>query len=135
MPVTEQRVVSIANADDIVTARERGRALAAQVGFSGSDLTVIATAICELARNIIDYATSGAIELEPVERSGRAGIMIVARDRGPGIADLQRALAAGYASGPGMGLGLPGVRRIMDEFEVASLPGAGTTVTVRKWLP
>jgi serine/threonine-protein kinase RsbT len=133
--VIEQSVVGIASAADIVTARERGRSLATTLGFSSSDRTVIATAICELARNIIDYARSGDMVMAHVERNGRPGIMVVARDQGPGIADLQRALSAGYSSGQGLGMGLPGVRRLMDEFEVSSHPGEGTTVTVRKWLP
>jgi serine/threonine-protein kinase RsbT len=109
--------------------------MAAALGFSSSDRTVIATAICELARNIIEYATSGDVLMARVERNGRAGMMVVARDQGPGIADLARALSAGYSSGQGLGMGLPGVRRLMDEFEVSSQPGTGTTVTVRKWLP
>jgi serine/threonine-protein kinase RsbT len=133
--VIEQSVVGIASAADIVTARERGRSMAAALGFSSSDRTVIATAICELARNIIEYATSGDVLMARVERNGRAGMMVVARDQGPGIADLARALSAGYSSGQGLGMGLPGVRRLMDEFEVSSQPGTGTTVTVRKWLP
>ena len=127
--------VEIASAADIVTARERGRALAGSLGFSGSDLTVIATVISELARNIIEYATTGTIELEPVERNGRPGMGIQARDEGPGIEDIARALSAGSSTGSGLGLGLSGVRRMVDEFEVASHLGQGTTVTVRKWLP
>ena len=120
---------------DIVTARQRGRALAAALGFSGSDLTVIATAISELARNIIEYATTGEIVLSQDDSDGRPGIVIVARDEGPGIPDVSRALSAGYSTGPGLGLGLPGVRRLMDDFEITSDTGHGTTVAVRKWLP
>jgi serine/threonine-protein kinase RsbT len=127
--------VEIACAADIVTARERGRALGGSLGFSGSDLTVIATVISELARNIIEYATTGTIVLQPVERNGRPGLGIEARDEGPGIDDIARALSAGCPTGSGLGLGLSGVRRMVDEFEVASQPGQGTTVTVRKWLP
>jgi serine/threonine-protein kinase RsbT len=127
--------IEIGSAADIVTARERGRALAGSLGFSGSDLTVIATVISELARNIIEYATTGTIVLEPVDRNGRPGMGIEARDQGPGIEDIARALSASCPSEAGMGLGLSGVRRMVDEFEVASRPGEGTTVTVRKWLP
>src|SRR5438552_10323565 len=130
-----ESVVPISSSADIVTARQRGRALAAGLGFSGSDLTVIATAISELARNIIEYATTGEIVLGQGRQDGRPGIVIVARDEGPGIPDVTRALTAGYSTGPGLGLGLPGVRRLMDEFDIASRPGQGTTVTVRKWLP
>ena len=127
--------MDIASAADIVTARERGRALAGSLGFSGSDLTVIATIISELARNIIEYAASGTIVLAPVDRSGRRGMAIEARDEGPGIEDLESAISGGCASGSAPGLGLSGVRRMVDEFEVASQPGQGTTVKVRKWLP
>jgi serine/threonine-protein kinase RsbT len=127
--------VEIACAADIVTARERGRALAGGLGFGGSDLTIVATVISELARNIIEYATTGTIMLETIERNGRAGLGIQAVDQGPGIEDIARALSAGSPTGSGLGLGLSGVRRMVDEFEVASRPGQGTTVTVRKWLP
>jgi serine/threonine-protein kinase RsbT len=130
-----ESVVTISSSADIVIARQEGRALAAALGFSGSDLTVIATAISELARNIIEYATTGEIVLSPDDANGRPGIMIVARDEGPGIPDVGRALTAGYSTGMGLGLGLPGVRRLMDEFEITSNAGRGTTVAVRKWLP
>lgn len=130
-----ETVVPIASSTDIVAARQLGRALATSIGFTGSDLTVIATAISELARNIIDYAGSGAIVLTVVEKDGRPGITIQARDSGPGIPDVVKALGSGYAAGPGLGVGLPGVRRLMDEFEISSGAGEGTSVTVRKWLP
>jgi serine/threonine-protein kinase RsbT len=120
-----ETVVPIASSADIVTARQLGRALGASLGFSGSDQTVIATAISELARNIIDYALSGAIVMTIVEKSGRSGITIEARDAGPGIPDVSKSL----------GVGLAGVRRLMDEFEISSRAGAGTSVTVRKWVP
>lgn len=131
---TEESVVAIASVADIVSARQQGRAMATKLGFSGSELTVIATAISELARNIIEYATMGEIVLAPADKNGRAGIAIVARDEGPGIADVSKALTAGFSTGQGLGLGLPGVRRLMDEFEICSRSGEGTVVTVRKWL-
>ncbi len=130
-----ESVVPISSSADIVTARQRGRALAAALGFAGSDLTVIATAISELARNIIEYAATGEIVLSQDDVDGRPGIVIVARDEGPGIPDVSRALSAGFSTGPGLGLGLPGVRRLMDDFEITSESGRGTTVSVRKWLP
>jgi serine/threonine-protein kinase RsbT len=133
--INGETVVPIASSADIVAARQLGRALAAGLGFTGSDLTVIATAISELARNIIEYASTGDIVITAAEKGGRPGITIVARDAGPGIADVPRALTAGYSTGPGLGVGLPGVRRLMDEFEIASRAGEGTSVTVRKWLP
>jgi serine/threonine-protein kinase RsbT len=128
-------VVPISSSADIVVARQRGRALAQSLGFSGSDLTVIAAAISELARNIIEYAMDGAIVIRAVEKAGRPGIDILARDAGPGIPDVAKALGAGYSTGPALGVGLPGVRRLMDEFEIQSRPGEGTRVSVRKWLP
>lgn len=130
-----ETVVPIASSSDIVTARQLGRGLAASLGFTGSDLTLIATAISELARNIIEYAVNGAIVMTAVEKAGRPGITILARDTGPGIADVAKALGTGYSTGQGLGVGLPGVRRLMDEFEISSRAGEGTSVTVRKWLP
>jgi serine/threonine-protein kinase RsbT len=126
--------VVIASAADIVTARQEGRALAAELGFSGSDLTVIATAISELSRNILEYANTGEVVIAPAQKGTRVGIAIIASDRGPGIPDISRALLDGYTTGKGLGIGLPGVRRLMDEFEILSSPGNGTTVTVRKWV-
>jgi serine/threonine-protein kinase RsbT len=96
---------------------------------------VIATAISELARNVIEHATRGEIVLSHDEHGGRPHIVIVARDQGPGIPDIARALSAACTSGQGMGMGLPGVRRLMDEFEISSNAANGTTVTVRKRLP
>jgi serine/threonine-protein kinase RsbT len=130
----DQQVISVASSADIVTARQHGRNMAAALGFAGSELTVIATVISELARNMIDYAGGGQIVLGHAHRDRQPGIMIVARDGGPGIADLGRALGSGYGATQGLGLGLAGVRRMMDEFEVCSQAGVGTTVTVRKWL-
>ena len=126
--------VRIESAADVVTARQRGRALAAKIGFAGSDLTVIATAISELARNILEYAKVGEIVLGTAQKGSRNGILIVARDEGPGIADLGRAMQDGYTTGKGLGVGLPGVRRLVDDFEINSTVGEGTSVTVRKWL-
>ena len=127
-------VVPIADSTDIVTARQRGRELASQIGFTGSDLTVIATAISELARNIVEYAKKGEIVLALAHRGSRMGIQIVARDQGPGIAEVARAVQAGFTTGNGLGLGLPGVRRLMDDFEISSVVGKGTSVTARKWM-
>ncbi len=125
--------VPITHEADIVTARQSGRELAARVGFSGSQLTVIATAISEVARNIVNYAARGVIILELLQQETRQGILVVARDEGPGIPDVTLALQDGYSTGNSLGLGLPGARRLMDEFEIVSAPGCGTTVTMRKW--
>lgn len=130
---TEPTRVPIARDADIVTARRLGREIATEAGFGGSDLTVIATAISEVARNIVVYAHQGEIVLSLVERAGRRGISVVARDQGPGIPDLELAMRDGYSTGKSLGLGLPGAKRLMDEFEIASEVGEGTTVTMRKW--
>ena len=119
---------------DTVTARQQGRALAARVGLAATDQALVATAISELARNIVEYAKHGEIILEGAEQDGRRGIVVIARDDGPGIADVELAMQDGYTTGNGLGLGLPGVRRLMDEFEIVSRVGKGTTVTARKWV-
>lgn len=124
----------IENVGDIVAARQRGRDLALRSGFTQTESTLIATAISELARNIVLYAKSGEMTLGLANHEDRSGIMIIARDNGPGIADLQRALVGGYSTSGGLGLGLPGVRRMMDEFDVHTKPGEGTAVTATKWL-
>ena len=118
---------------DVVTARQRGREVAAQAGFSSGDQTVIAAAISEVARNILNYAKRGEVQLSVVTNGDRQGVIIVARDQGPGIPDVQRALEDGYSTSGGLGLGLPGARRLMDDFDIASVVGQGTTVTMRKW--
>ena len=132
MPAEESRV-PINSDQDIVLARQRGRALAADSGFSPVDATLIATAISELARNIVTYAKHGEITLNALAESGRRGIGIVASDQGPGIADVRQALRDGFSTSGSFGLGLPGVRRLMDEFEISSAPGQGTRVMVKKW--
>jgi serine/threonine-protein kinase RsbT len=118
---------------DIVAARQKGREMASYCGFATTDLAVIATAISELARNIVRYALHGEIFLRVVEDHGRLGFEIVARDDGPGIADITRAMEDGYSTSGSLGLGLPGTRRLMDDFEITSDFGKGTQVTVRKW--
>ena len=118
---------------DILTARQEGRALAQSLGLSNSTLTAIATVISELTRNILLYAKRGELIVGVVENNGRQGISVVARDDGPGIPDIQRAMQLGYSTSGSLGLGLPGVRRLMDDFEIVSEVGKGTTITVRKW--
>jgi RNA polymerase sigma factor (sigma-70 family) len=118
---------------DVVTARKQGRDLAAQAGFSATQLTIIATAISEIARNIVMFAERGEIIVSLVGENSREGVTVVARDSGPGISDLERALQDGYSGYGGMGLGLPGSRRLMDEFEINSEVDKGTTVTMTKW--
>lgn len=131
--VDEVRVF-IQSDTDIVLAREHGRLLGKKVGFPATDLTIIATAISEVARNILVFAKHGDIILSTIEQNGRRGIVIVAQDNGPGIRDISLAMQDGYSTGKGLGLGLPGTRRLMDEFHVVSSLGNGTTVSMKKWL-
>ncbi|HTY49865.1 MAG TPA: ATP-binding protein [Steroidobacteraceae bacterium] len=133
--MSEEVQVPIASDMDVVRARQEGRALALRLGFSVSDATLIATAISELSRNIVSYARTGSVLMRSIREAGRTGMLILAADAGPGIADVPLALRDGFSSSGGLGLGLPGVRRLMDEFEIESAAGAGTRVTVRKWLP
>jgi serine/threonine-protein kinase RsbT len=118
---------------DIVLACQKGRVLAEQLGMPGNDQAVVVIAISEVARNIINYADSGEIILSPFGKNGRWGISIVARDDGPGILDIERALQDGYSTGGGLGLGLAGAKRLMDEFKVLSQPGRGTKIMMKKW--
>ena len=118
---------------DIVTARQEGRALAAHLGFSNSDQVLIATAISEAARNILQYARSGEIVISSVENGDKEGIMIIARDQGPGIKDIRRVMEDGYSSSGSLGLGLPGIKRLMSELDLQSTPGKGTILTIKKW--
>ena len=125
--------MAIDSDQDIVTARQKGRALAIELGFSAGDATLIATSISELARNIVSYARKGEIILKILQASSRQGISIVASDSGPGIRDIRQAMRDGFSTSGSLGLGLPGVRRLMDEFLIDSELGRGTIVTVKKW--
>ena len=118
---------------DVVAARQKGRELAALAGITGSDLTVVATAISEIARNIIVYAKRGQIVLKIVQNGHRRGVVVIATDQGPGIASIDMAMRDGFSTGKSLGLGLPGARRLMDDFEIVSEPGHGVTVTMTKW--
>lgn len=126
--------VWIRKSADIVTARQKGRSLAMQLGFDGSDLTFIATAISEVARNIVDHAKRGRIQLARINQGARQGIVITAHDAGPGIPDVAKAMEYGYSTRKGLGVGLPGAKSLMDEFKVVSREGKGTKVTMIKWL-
>jgi serine/threonine-protein kinase RsbT len=132
--VADDLHIPVVSEVDIVTARQRGRALAAQLGFASSEQALIATAISELARNIVQYAGRGQIHISIEHKAGRTGIGVVASDKGPGIPDVQRALEDGFSTGHGLGLGLPGTKRIMDDFELVSEVGKGTRVVVKKWV-
>jgi serine/threonine-protein kinase RsbT len=134
MPVLQDIVVAIRSDGDIVSARQQGRSLATAIGFTATDATLIATAISELARNIILYARQGDVMMHSVEISHRRGMVICARDKGPGIRSIEDVLRDGYSTSGGLGLGLPGTKRLMDEFAIESELGQGTMVTIRKWL-
>jgi serine/threonine-protein kinase RsbT len=123
----------ISSEDDLVTARARGRELALQLGFSKTDATLVATAISEIARNIVVHVGEGHIHMSAVLEDRRFGLVVIAADKGPGIRDLDTALELGYASRGGLGLGLPGARRLMDDFCIESNVDRGTTVTMVKW--
>jgi serine/threonine-protein kinase RsbT len=126
--------IAIESDADVVIARQRARALAGEIDMPSTDQTLLATAISEIVRNITTYAQRGEVLIDVVRDSrGRRGVRVVARDQGPGIEDLERALTDGFTTGGGLGLGLPGARRLVDEFEIQSTVGQGTTVTLVKW--
>ena len=125
--------VAIRTDGDVVTARQEARSMGSGLGFSSTDLTLLATAISEVARNITIYAGEGEVALRVVERAGRSGIEVVASDDGPGIVDVEQAMLDGFTTGNGLGLGLPGTRRLVDEFDLRTTPGVGTTIRLVKW--
>ncbi len=125
--------IAIESDADVVTARQRARALAVGLEMPTTDQTLLATAISEIARNITAYAQRGEVLLDVIHDGGRRGIRVVAVDEGPGIEDVERALTDGYTTGGGLGLGLPGARRLVDEFDIQTAPGEGTRVTLIKW--
>jgi serine/threonine-protein kinase RsbT len=126
--------VRIQSSADIVTARQQGRSIAAEIGFSNSNLTIIATAISEIARNIVEYAKEGEAVISLINDGPRQGIQIILSDEGPGIPDTSTVMRDGFSTGRGLGIGLPGARRLMDEFEIVSEVGRGTTITMKKWI-
>lgn len=133
MPADDEIRLPINRDADLVVARAKARALAQSLHFSRPDPTLIATAVSEVARNVLIYAERGEILLRPLRQVHRYGLLVVVRDEGPGIADVDAILRDGYALGGSLGLGLPGARRLMDDFRIDSRPGAGTIVTMRKW--
>lgn len=133
MTARDEVRVRITCDSDLVAARAEGRALAERLGFSRTDATLIATAISEIARNIVVHVGEGEIVIRAIYDDARHGLVVVASDAGVGIRDVDAALGHGYASRGGLGLGLPGARRLMDEFEVESERDKGTTITMKKW--
>lgn len=131
--MNDAAIVAIRLESDIVSARQHGRSLAREIGFSVTECTLIATAISEVARNIIEYAGEGEIEMDRIFDDDLEGIQIVARDDGPGISDIDLAMQDGYSTGGSLGMGLPGTKRLMDQLDVLSPPGKGTTITMKKW--
>lgn len=119
---------------DIVVAREYARDLAEQIGFSSNERTLIATAVSEICRNIIEYAQNGQIFIETVQENPKKGIKITVEDSGPGITNVEQAMQDGFSTGRGMGVGLPGTKRIMDDFKIKSTIGKGTRIIMSKWL-
>ena len=126
--------VPITSEADIVKARQNGRSLATEMGFEGADLTLIAAAISEVSRNIVEYAQRGEIVFQQANHGNRRGLCIVARDAGPGIPDVAQAMQYGYSSRRGLGVGLPGAKLLMDDFDIVSKVGVGTTITMKKWV-
>lgn len=131
MPAEVQ--VPIDSESDIVLARQKARELAAACGFTGSEQTIVALAVSEIARNIVSYAGRGRMLLCLLEDGARRGLRITAEDHGPGIADIELAMRDGYSTARSLGMGLPGAKRVMDDFDLRSTPGQGTTVTMTKW--
>lgn len=131
--MTEPILISINNEFDIVLARQKGREVSKELQFGGVDQARITTAISELARNIYLYAGSGQITINVLEENGRRGIQITAADDGPGINDIRMVLQDGFSTSGGLGAGLPGVKRLMDTFDIDSMPGSGTRITITKW--
>ena len=132
--MSERRNIPVRTDLDIVTARVEGRNLAKELGFGTIDQARIATAISELARNVVLYAPEGMITIVVIDAGGRRGLEVVCEDNGPGIEDIELAMQDGYSTSGGFGKGLPGAKRLMDEFEIESIPGKGTRVVIRKWL-
>ncbi len=126
--------IPVSSEIDIVTARQKGRELAARLGFSNTELTLIATAISEVTRNIVEYARRGELCIGFVQQGNKCGIVVIASDRGPGIPNIKLAMQDGYSTGHSLGLGLPGAKRLMDEFEIVSVVGKGTKITMKKWV-
>lgn len=133
--ILKRETIDLISHDDIVKARQKARALAVETGFGLVDQTKIVTAVSELARNALIYGGGGDVQYALVAEEKRQGLRVVVKDRGPGIADTDLALTDGYTTGGGLGLGLGGARRLMNDFEIDSRPGEGTVVTVTRWKP
>ena len=133
MPTTRSEVHEIRSSDDVVRIRQQVRAGAIEAGLSLVDQTKIVTAASELARNTLDYGGGGTAMIEIVRDDLRSGLRLTFEDKGPGIADIERAMKDGFTSGSGLGLGLGGAKRLSNEFSIQSAPGEGTRITIARW--
>lgn len=133
MGVLKTDLLRITQSEDVVVVRQATRAWATQLGFSLVDTTKLVTAASELARNTLDYGGGGTVTLSSLQEAGRRGLRLLFEDQGPGIADINKALQDGYTTGGGLGLGLSGSRRLVNEFEITSQVGVGTRVTITRW--
>ena len=133
MPAPREARVEVRSDADVIAARQKGREIASDLGFSATELTMIVTAISELARNIVRYAGHGEVRLKIERNHAASAVVVIATDEGPGILDVQKALQDGFSTSGGLGLGLPGVKRLMDDFQIESAVDKGTTITAKKW--
>jgi serine/threonine-protein kinase RsbT len=133
MPVVHSEERSIQSSEDVVSVRQAVRQQAVELGFNLVDQTKIVTAASEIARNTLQYGGGGTLRLEAIHEGQRRGLRLVFEDKGPGIRDIEQAMKEGYTSGTGLGLGLPGARRLSNEFSIDSRPGEGTRVTLARW--
>lgn len=131
--IKDEAVMPLRTDVDVLKARKFGKELASELHFSSSERTIIATAISEIARNTVLYARSGAMHLKLIRNGVKRGLLIVASDEGPGIPDLKQAMQDGFTTSRGLGIGLPGAKRLMDEFDIVSEVGKGTVITMKKW--
>ncbi|MEW5802812.1 MAG: anti-sigma regulatory factor [bacterium] len=132
-PIKKTETLAVRSSQDVIQVRQVARVWAVEMGFSLVDQTKIVTATSELARNMVDFAGGGIVRLEALDQGSRLGLRLTFEDQGPGIPDIALALKDGYSTRGGLGLGLGGSRRLMNEFEIHSRPGEGTRVIVTKW--
>jgi serine/threonine-protein kinase RsbT len=135
MTVTRTETFDVQTATDVVRVRQVAREWAIQLGFSLVDQTKLVTAASELARNMLDYANGGMVTIEALDENSRPGLRLIFEDRGAGIPDIAMALRDGFTTGGGLGLGLGGAKRLVNEFDIESTVGVGTKVTVARWKP
>jgi serine/threonine-protein kinase RsbT len=133
MRVIESETIEVWNEAGIVTARQRARSHAVKTGLSLVSQTKLVTVVSELARNMVDYGSGGTVVIEEIEHQGRKGVKVSFEDQGPGIPDLESAMRDGYSTGKGLGQGLPGSKRLVNEFEIVSRVGEGTRVVITQW--